>query len=335
MAFNGRHVLEIGPGGGHNSLAFFHWNALVSFVEPNPKAQQELVELMRHQKIVSAKWSLFKCKIEEFKSDDQFDIVIAEGFLPGLTARKEVIESISRLVKVNGVVIVTCVDDISFFMEFLKRLIGARLIWMRKAHTFEEKILLLKHAFASHLASLKFASRPVEDWLADCFLNPAIYGTLFSIADCINEFGSNFDFLSSSPRLFTDYSWYKDVDFDNRADLLNQFAAKRHVLLFSNMQESLRNTEENLAFLDGINELRQFAACVESDFTDENTRKVIRLLVKLEEMAKLIENSAWLAIKQTIHLLSLGDLSEVMISQAHDILSACGRGQQYVSMVKK
>lgn len=140
------------------------------------------------------------------------------------------IAKIANIVNDGGVVVVTCVDDISFFFDHLKRIVAARLI--RDISDFQEKVSVLVEAFATHLATLKHASRPVEDWVIDLFLNPAVYGNFFSIADCIEEFGDEFELLGSSPRMFTDYSWYKNINVDTRTSQLEQFKTKRQVLFF-------------------------------------------------------------------------------------------------------
>lgn len=84
IAFSNKTVLEIGPGGGFNSLVLFNWGAKLEFVEPNPKAQKELMELLYMYNINENRWKLFPKKVEEFNFHKKYDIVIAEGFIPGL-----------------------------------------------------------------------------------------------------------------------------------------------------------------------------------------------------------------------------------------------------------
>ena len=47
IAFKNKRLLEIGPGGGFNSLAFFAWGANIDFVEANPIACDEIKKLMQ------------------------------------------------------------------------------------------------------------------------------------------------------------------------------------------------------------------------------------------------------------------------------------------------
>ena len=143
--FSGRKVLEVGPGGGYNSLAFVTWGAKMVFVEPNPKAQAELPVLLTKQGIKNDQWILYPCKIEDYNTPDKYDLIFAEGFIPGLWDRKIIISKLADLVSLGGVITVTCIDDISFFFENLKRLVAVQLT--KDVLTFDEKVRVLVKAF--------------------------------------------------------------------------------------------------------------------------------------------------------------------------------------------
>lgn len=334
VAFKDKTILEIGPGGGYNALVLFLWGANLDFIEPNPKAQEELPTLLKKYKIRNDRWKLFPCRIEEFTINKKYDIVIAEGFIPGLYRRNEIIAKISNLVDFGGVVVTTCIDELSFFFELVKRLVAHRFLQKKNAEKFSKKVELLSRAFSSHLNSLKFASRPVGDWVADNFLNPAIYGKFFSIAECIKEFGKDFTLLGSSPSMFTDYSWYKDTEFDTNHSFLGQFYAKRHVLMFWDMPESIRAKELNKNLVQEISELRKFASKAELDLNDRNIKKIVKRLQRIKDLTRVVDIRIYKAINEAISLLLDKDLNEFKISHASKLTSAFGRGQQYISLVK-
>lgn len=330
--FSNRRILEVGPGGGYNSVVFFHWGATMDFVEPNPKAQQEIGVLLAQHEINPQSWTLFSDRVENYNVAKKYDIIIAEGFFPGISNRVDIIEKLKELINPGGVISVTCIDEVSFFFENVKRLVAWKLI--KDIEAFDDKVKILSQAFASHLKSLKHASRPVEDWVTDNFLNPALYGNLFSIADCINEFGNEFELLGSSPNLFTDFSWYKDVDFNNKEHFLEQFAKKRHSLLLFDMDESERTVEENNKLVKAVVKFHCLSQKIEINRDEETLTQLLVQLNEIRDLSKDIDIRIPGIIDEAIDLLSQKELTINEVSNATKLAMAFGRGQQYVSMVK-
>ena len=333
IIFNNRNILEVGPGGGYNSLAFFKWGARMDFVEPNPKAQEEIYKILEEHNIGKELWTLNKCKIEDFETERKYDVVIAEGFIPGIYNRAEVIDKLTKHVNPGGVIVVTCIDDISFFFEQIKRLIAWRLI--KNIDDFNAKVRILTKAFSSHLAKLKGATRPVEDWVIDQFLNPALNAELFSIYDCINEFPPDFEYLGSSPSMFTDYSWYKDTGYDLKKSLLRQFRCKRHTLMMTEMEESMRSESENEELFKNINDVRILSKRYEIAFEKQCLVEIAELLRHIADVTKSIDIRIAEAINEAICLLNDDSLNEIKVACADKLACAFGKGQQYVSMVKR
>ncbi len=333
--FNDRTILEVGPGGGYNALAFFAWGAKVDFVEPNPTAQEELPRLLSRYNIKKDRWRIISSKIEDFKSDRQYDVVIAEGFIPGLYDRRKVIDRISGLVKNGGVAVVTCLDDVSFFFEFVRRIIAYRLLQEKKVKEFSEKVTLLSRAFSTHFRSLKYTSRPLRDWVVDTFLNPFVYGKFFSIADCVKEFKKDFMMLGSSPDMFTDCSWYKNIEFNQQKALLEQFFSKRHILMFWDAKESIREPGLNAALVKEIYDLRQYVSKIESRLNEACIKNIIERLRHIKYLSVDIDARISAAIEESIDLLRKKKLTALKIAKADRLGSAFGRGQQYVSLAKK
>ncbi len=337
--FKNKTILEVGPGGGYNALAFFFWGADVDFVEPNPAAQKELLILLRRHKIEKNRWKLFPGKIEDFNLEQGYDLVIAEGFLHGLgkEAQKIISKKLTNLVSRKGVLVVTCSDNMSLFFEILKRLLGHILLFKKKTNDFKEKVAVLSRAFGSHLKSLKHASRPVEDWVADNFLNPAIYGNL-SIEECINAFKKEFIFLGSSPAMFTDYAWYKDTGFDANKNVIDQFRRKHHLLLLWNMAESQRDPLVNRKLYKKIGDFLKLVKIIENKLAKKefvNLTSVIRTVKEIRELVKDMDERVSQAIVQSLNLLTDNELSEDKISRAAFLAQAFGRGQQYLSLIRR
>ncbi len=333
IVFAERTILEIGPGGGHNALALFSWGAQVDFVEPNPRAQEELPLLMKQYGIEQNRWVLFAGPIEEYPLDKHYDVVIAEGVIPGMNNRSEVLARIADLTKPGGVVVVTCVDEISYFFEVLKRIIACRLT--EGLEKLEDKVEILARAFSSHLQKLKYATRPVEDWVTDQLINPALHGELFSMADCIRDFGSELDWLGSSPDLFTDLSWYKDINSPDSARKLEQFERKRHVLMLWDMPESERTAAINEQLFQSCAELRKLLGTYEKQASPQIIPLIISQLDAVMNLSSDLDPIISRAILEVIKLLEDKELNTKKVAQANHFAAAFGRGQQYVSMVKK
>lgn len=328
-------ILEVGPGSGYNALACFAWGAIVDFVEPNPKAQEELQELFERHGIEKERWRLFKGTFEDFRPQNGYDVIIAEGFIPSLPNRDVVIAKMAELVNPGGVVVVTCSDDTGYFFDILKRLIGHHLVKSKGITEFDGKVKLLCRAFESHLKSLKFASRLTEDWIKDQFFTPYLSSKFFSIADCVEEFGEGFTPLGTSPSMFTDYTWYKDVDFDCRKSVLDQFYRKRHALMHFALDESVRDVELNKGLEKKIREFRWLVNDSENDLSESLIDELISLLLQIRDLSKDIDDVIPEAIDEGISLLRDKNIDEMKISGARKLSTAFGKGQQYMSLVKK
>lgn len=336
MCFNNRTVLEIGPGGGYNSLAFFSWGANIDFVEPQMTAQNEIPVLLQQYQINKSRWHLFPTTIEELSSKKTYDIVIAEGFIPVVPDKKEVIEKISNLVTPGGVAVITCIDDTSYFFEHLKQLVAKKLVG--NIGGYDEKLTILCEAFGSHLESLQYSSRPIKDWVQDTLINPwikQIDRNWFSIADCIILFGDDFNLLGSSPSMFTDYSWYKDLSVDSRQSYIDQFNTKRHMLMMTGLKETAQPVETNRKLFTLIHELQELSANTGDFFTPQDIKKLSAKLKKINRASQKIDTKISPAIDEAIFLLQDDNLTPEKISNAEHFKCAFGRGQQYVSMVKR
>lgn len=334
VQFYKKEILDIGPGRGYNALANFHWGASVHFVEPNPQAQRGLEKLMEEKTISKKRWRLFKQKIEDFTPFQKYDLVFAEGFLPGIYNRKAIIKKITQLVNVGGIVVVTCMDDLSFFLELLKRILAIRLMYIKTPKTFEEKLKLLSRAFSSHLKTLKHATRTVKDWIVDTFLCPSIYADLFSIEECLKDFGNNFMLYGSSPSIFTDYSWYKDLSYTHRKSIIEQFHSKRHMFMLNGMKESLRDPKDNQELASMAFDLRKLCEKFEKEQNHAILKKIIKTLKNIRLHTSQIDERISEAIEECICLLRDLDLNALKISSCK-IKHLFGKGVQYVSLVKQ
>ncbi len=211
-------VIEFGPGSGHNALYTYSLNpSRYVLVDGNPTGLRECEKLFSNYFSQEKKYEFVECLIEQFQSDELFDLVICEGLIPGQNDPKQFARIIARFAKPGGVCIVTCHDAVGLLTDLLRCLIGT--IVTSDGMSFERQIETLLAVFEGHLKNLKGVSRSFRDWVVDSIIHKSLWrdGSLFSIEDAIDALGSSFDVYGVSPYIFTDWRWYKDVYGDERA----------------------------------------------------------------------------------------------------------------------
>lgn len=337
VAFRNAEILEVGPGGGHNTLAFFHWKCKhVDLVEANPQGIKDMRALFSEEGIAEEQYSIFECLIEEYSTERKYDIVIAEGFLPTLSNQEEVTNKLKQLTNENGIVVVTCVDKVGFFVERIKKLVGR--ILTQNIEDYQEKVKYLTDIFQPQLKKLRGVSKIPEDWVKDNILVPTIdYGQEFSLSRAMQYFEDDFEILGTSPQMFTDYSWNKDIWYDYKKDYLEQFDRKRLSFLLANMPEIILplNVANILAkcFMDINNAEAEYEETLDLS-------KVSYILECMGSVEKLVQqnfNDEFIKVFAEIETLLtclMAGLNIDMGDYPH-FFGAFGRTQQYISFVRK
>lgn len=350
--FAGRDVLEVAPGSGHNAIVTATLNAKrYDLVEPNPTGYQTMLRLFEKHRIETENVRFFNARLEEFAEKDTYDIVLCEGLIPGLSNPDELLAQLVQRVRSGGVLVVTCADAVSAFFESLCRYVARLLIRNvvsnadgREGHTRAVSILL--PAFGPHLAALRGMSRPPEDWIWDNLLNPAAANLAasheFSVEECFNAFGADFYFYGSSPTFMTNWTWYKNLPLEparyNDA-FLASFRAQRQNLLHC---EETALPDESVG-TEMYASCRAFSLLVERPATawQTITPEVVREdLTHVERVAALAERCGLrrsaAALREFLDLFAGAQLPDVHhVAAMKDFRGAFGRGQQYVSLVRR
>jgi hypothetical protein len=123
----------------------------------------------------------------------------------------------------GGILVVTCIDDASFLGETLRRLIAEAFVDPNR-DTFENVELLLP-IIGPQLSTLRGMSRPHADWLLDNVMQPLLHRP-FSIRAAVGTLRDEFDAYGGSPRMATDWRWYKqaeDGDQVSNAELIEAY----------------------------------------------------------------------------------------------------------------
>lgn len=336
QTFKNARVLEVGPGGGYNTLALFAFGAHVDLVEANPTGIQEMKTLFPQYGIASSSYTITQCKIEDYSVDKEYDIVIAEGFLHCLRNQEEIIGILDTLVKAKGgIVVITCADNFGYFIEIMKRVLASFLA--KDIKEFHPKVQFLTKIFEGQLKQLSGMSRPASDWVQDVLLNPAIVnGVTLSFADAICKFGDKYCMLGSSPHLFSDYSWYKDGQYNRQEELIAQFREKQFSMLLAGDQEIRVTDMELIEIMESFfRRIKQLAELYDRDNDISWVLEMRKEFDLVDECIEELHNEKFLMIFHEIHKFVV-DLSKntVDIERYPHFLSAFGKGMQYIAFEK-
>lgn len=336
-SFKGKRVLEVGPGSGHNSLVVAGWNpSRYVLVEPNPTGVSHIRSLFREHQVEEDRIEIVNRRIEEFLPDERYDIILCEGMIPGMSNKKEILAKLDSLLKEGGVLVLTCSDSTSMFFEMMRYFLAYQLT--KKIERFEEKIRVAVQAFGSHLDTLAGFSRLKEDWCADGLFGYAHFNYNFSLKSCMEFFQDRYYTFKTSPGIFTDYRWYKELPHEPslfNQHYLEQFDLRKHNLLHYQVITPDRSKEvnEELAAL-----CRQAMEAIEKGVKQESPGTEERLLEISERLMENLRNTSGKiteAIGEIQGIIKDGDYTVKRISsQCGSFSSAFGRGQQYISLIK-
>lgn len=214
----GRSVLEVGPGSGHNSLyASACLPSKLDLVEPNPVGREGIAELYRHFNLAHTPPRIIAESLETFDQDFEYDIAIAEAWLGSVEHELGLIKKLSAKVKPGGVLILTLQSPVGMLANVLRRLLAYELVF--GVVDIQTQTQILMAAFSAHLSSMQAMSRLHEDWIQDNLLNPAALTGVLTPAILLETL-PNFDVYETYPKIMTDWRWYKELTGENKS--LNQ-----------------------------------------------------------------------------------------------------------------
>lgn len=335
ITFKDKEVLEVGPGGGYNTLAFFHWGiSHADLIEPNAKGREDMEVLFTQQGVLPEKYDIFPCVIEDYFTEKKYDIIIAESFLQHLSNQQEIINKLKDLVVGDGIIVTTCTDEVCLFIERMKRMIGLSIV--KNIDNYEDKVNYLVEIFGPQLKRLGGVSRPAKDWVQDTIFNPTMYNNTMSMVRVIDFFGNEYDILGSSPNIFTDYSWYKDIWVDYKEDYKSQFSEKRLTLLMANMSEIILPSQQVNNIVEHFEAIGDMAMQYEKTFDDKYLCDIRKYMNEIADVISILGKDfmkVFCDIKDAVDALQIKETID--FEQYPYFFAAFGRTQQYIAFVKK
>lgn len=214
-AFEGRTVLEVGPGSGHNSLFVASLKpARYVLVEANPRAVTEIAQLYTWFDRPHTPPQVVFSKLEDFTTTDRFDVVICEGWLGSSDHERAMLSKLATFVVDGGVLAFTSLSPTGLLLNTIRKALCLKLVGPQESS--ERRLDVAMQAFSSHLATLANMTRPHADWLLDMVLSPAYFGICLTPGQAVAALPAGFEFYGSSPRFAQDWRWYKGVVGENR-----------------------------------------------------------------------------------------------------------------------
>jgi hypothetical protein len=337
-----RDVIEFGPGNGTNSLYTMSLAPKrYQLVDGNPTGVKNCIKNLNNH-FPNEHWEISQSQIENFSSNEKFDLVICEGFIPNQLDPSKMAQHCTNFAKKNGIIILTCHDEISLISENIRAFLSTLIT--EPGSNFDDQVIQLSAFFKPDLMSLGVQTRSIDDWVIDNILNDEFWkaAPLFSMKDAIDSLGKKCRFLGSSPSFFTDWTWYKAVEdpHEHFNKKFNEcYNANMHNLLDTRVLTPPNNEKSNLKLKAICSSIRELIKNSDHNDSTKNKKVSVQNFLKL---SRSLENS--LGVNQTETKVSLkslnGSLSKYLKGgslQSGDLNAFrkwWGRGMQYISMEK-
>jgi len=328
----GKSVLEFGPGSGHNALYTASLNpARFVLVDANPTGLAETKRRLEGRKTETV---VIESLIEEFETDEKFDLVMCEGCIPWQIDPQGILQKAAGHVAPGGAIFITCIDMISALGDNLRRL-EAHII-INKSESIDKQVQQLLPVFKNDLNSLTGMSRPHEDWILDQILQPFI-GNYFSIEEAISTLDNKFDIHAASPDFLTDWTWYKEVPLRRLSDNklgIRSYRENLHNFIDYRYLFPPRNESSNMRIAKLIKEFTETELRYENTGDDKLLNAIRTQLAELACIIGEFSPQTEASIKDFEH--GLGTYLETgRMPSLTDFVPFFGRGQQYLSFIKK
>ncbi|WP_044561936.1 class I SAM-dependent methyltransferase [Azospirillum sp. B4] len=331
LTVRGRRVVEFGPGSGHNCLYTASLRpASYVLVDGNRTGIDETRALMSRHGLFDGTISQVEALFLDYPARPEFDLVLCEGVTNIQSDPAALVRHIAACVAPGGILMLTCVDAVSFLPEIGRRLL-ARLIAPPEL-PLDQRLDLVRPYFLPHVAALPGMSRLPDHWIIDVLLVPRL-GRFWGLDEAVRLLDGDFDILATSPRFSADWRWYKTVDGSFNAHALAEFDRWRHCLIDCRDTPAPAAAQTVQALAQGCE-----ATCAAMEVAiAAATPDLAPILAELAALRPLVQTAA----PKTLP--ALDDLAEVLAAwrpgeQPRPTTAFTpwfGRGQQYLTLVNR
>lgn len=337
--FEGKNVLEVGPGGGYNAIVTSTFKPkYYQLIDANETGAKEIVELFAKHNIDMSNVHLKNCFIEEFQTDKKFNIAICENMLCCLKNNYEILSKIDLLLEKNGVLSISCSDEVSIFYDMTRRLLANILVQREKATDFNDKLDLFEEAFSSHLATLDGFYKILRDWCADNLMGKSLYNSSLAVGDVLDFFGDRYHYYQMTPSLIVDEQWHKEIgttprEYNNRKKSLYESAW--HNIFHYKVTSEIRDSSKNISLRKYCREYFNLIEESEENYTQISKNNILNVLNNIKSNMDGIDEQITLSLQEIIDFLTKDEVSVDSIKNNFNYFkSAFGKGQQFLSLIK-
>tara|TARA_B110000438_G_C15765264_1_gene629270 strand:+ start:361 stop:1524 length:1164 start_codon:yes stop_codon:yes gene_type:complete len=337
MIFQGKDILEVGPGSGHNSLYVASCKpSNYDLLEPNLRGQADIKELYSTTNDSITKPNLISMKLEDYHPEKEYDIVICECWLGVSDHEREMMKKLGSFIKQGGILITTIGSPLGGLPNAIRRVLGWALL--QDSKNVEKNTEILKNAYTSHLDTIKDMSRLYEDWVQDVLINPAFFLLHPSPSMFIEDIGEKFDMYQTYPKFTNEWRFYKSLYGDQKQlnqKFLESYYENVHnffdyliVLPKQKKDNNVQLEKESLSLIRSISEKENKDDLVINDSLRDDIERIFTILIGINPLWKDPLNE----------VLNLINQSEIDVSDIQDLKlfdKIFGRELIYATAIKK
>lgn len=278
------------------------------------------------------KYTIYDCILENYDINKTYDIIIAEGFIPHLDNARDIMDRLKKFAHRDSIIIITCTDEIGLYIEKMKRLVAQYIV--KDIIDHNKKVEKLMGIFKKQLDMLSGMSRLASDWIADQLMNPCqLIQPVVTMKEAIKVYEKEFDVIGSSQHIFSDNSWYKDVDYDYKESYKEQYDKKKAVFLFADdYEESVMDLEEVKELSYNIHNINKIADEIE---IEKNWNKIKVVVEEIKKFNDIINNDQLKCYNEEIvDILEHIENEKLNLSKYPYFMKCFGKSQQYISFCK-
>ena len=219
----GKSVLEFGPGTGHNAL---YTDSLMPgrfvLVDGDATILGASQERLEMQGLKSVYKEYVHALFDDFRTDEKFDLVIAEACIPNQPAPAKTLRQMLSFLKPGGAMIFTTVSPASWLAEITRRIAKFKCMNANGIVDVDE----LSTKLAPHFIELRGMARSPKEWVLDNLIQPLSAGELFSIPNALSTLTAEYQVSGCSPKFLQDWRWYKDASGSGsirHAEIIDQY----------------------------------------------------------------------------------------------------------------
>lgn len=335
-SIRGQSVLEVGPGGGYNSLytAALRPRRYV-LLEGNPTGIAHMNSLFHEHPEWTDTIEIVESRLEDWKPDQEYDFVFCEGLLSGVPNPEEILHKLADSTTIGGVLTITCVDHLSHFPETIRRALAQ--LAFNINDDLDTKVKRILPMVARHLETLPGMSRRHDDWVIDNLIHPGSIIPLISFPEAIAVLAPRFEFYASSPHLVTDWRWYKSIvgeEWDFNVQAIEQFWTQAHNMLDYRRVLPPREATANQQLYDLCSAARAQLERFERRREPQFMASFREHLGKIVEETRYFSTDIAEALSEAAALLADERPNPTAVADAKKFGALFGRGQQYLSLTR-